>query len=273
MSDSLWPYGPIRLFGPWDSPDKNTGVGCYALLQRIFPGEENSKKVTSFFFYTLIIYFIKWYNQHYKSVLEHFHLFNKIFTWHQWSGPTGQGSTCWVEAFVSIQIHSHRGFPAGASGKEPACQCRRRRFNPFPAGKILWRRAWQPTPVFLAWRIPWTEEPGGLQSIGLHRVGTQLKWLSKESQAIFPGPGASVQAGKLIISKTQISYYFFRYPHWKFSQGKRLPHKSNLCSLYLLLVWDSGKGSNRVSLCYWWAPPNTKYLRTEASSWHLGLPW
>ena len=24
---------------------------------------------------------------------------------------------------------------------------------------------------FLAWRIPWTEEPGGLQSIGSHRVG------------------------------------------------------------------------------------------------------
>ena len=23
----------------------------------------------------------------------------------------------------------------------------------------------------LAWRIPWTEEPGGIQSIGSHRVG------------------------------------------------------------------------------------------------------
>ena len=23
----------------------------------------------------------------------------------------------------------------------------------------------------LTWRIPWTEEPGGLQSIGSHRVG------------------------------------------------------------------------------------------------------
>ena len=23
----------------------------------------------------------------------------------------------------------------------------------------------------LAWRVPWTEEPGGLQSMGLHRVG------------------------------------------------------------------------------------------------------
>ena len=23
----------------------------------------------------------------------------------------------------------------------------------------------------LAWRVPWTEEPGGLQSMGSHRVG------------------------------------------------------------------------------------------------------
>ena len=43
------------------------------------------------------------------------------------------------------------GFPAGASGKEPRCQCRRhkrRGFHPC-VGKILWRREWQPTPVFL----------------------------------------------------------------------------------------------------------------------------
>ena len=25
-----------------------------------------------------------------------------------------------------------------------------------------WRRAWQPTPVFLPGEFPWTEEPGGL---------------------------------------------------------------------------------------------------------------
>ena len=31
------------------------------------------------------------------------------------------------------------------------------------------RRAWHPTSI-LAWRIPWIEEPGGLQSIGLQRV-------------------------------------------------------------------------------------------------------
>ena len=84
-------------------------------------------------------------------------------------------------------------------------QCERLRFNPW-VRRIPWRRNWQPTPVFLpgevigsqrvgnyrsdlacmyalttekamaphsstlAWKIPWTEEPGGLQSMGLLRV-------------------------------------------------------------------------------------------------------
>ena len=34
-----------------------------------------------------------------------------------------------------------------------------------------WRRKWQPTPVFLLGKIPWTEEPGGLQSMDSKRVG------------------------------------------------------------------------------------------------------
>ena len=44
-----------------------------------------------------------------------------------------------------------QALPGSASGKEPTCQCRRRkrcRFNPW-VGKISWRRAWEPTPVFL----------------------------------------------------------------------------------------------------------------------------
>ena len=38
-------------------------------------------------------------------------------------------------------------------------------------GRPLWRRAWQPTPVSLPGESPWTEEPGGLESTGLQRVG------------------------------------------------------------------------------------------------------
>ena len=33
------------------------------------------------------------------------------------------------------------------------------------------RRLWQPTPVTLAWKIPWMEEPGRLQFMGSLRVG------------------------------------------------------------------------------------------------------
>ena len=36
-------------------------------------------------------------------------------------------------------------------------------------GTIPWRRAWQPTPVFLPGESPWTEEPVGLQSMGSRR--------------------------------------------------------------------------------------------------------
>ena len=40
-SDSLWPHGRLsaRLLCPWDSPGKNTGEYCHALLQGIFPSQ------------------------------------------------------------------------------------------------------------------------------------------------------------------------------------------------------------------------------------------
>ena len=44
---------------------------------------------------------------------------------------------------------------------------------------LLLRRAWQPTPVFLPGESPWTEEPGGLHSMGSQRVGHD--WTIKHS--------------------------------------------------------------------------------------------
>ena len=44
MSDSLQLHGlwPARLLCSWDFPGKNTGVGCYTLLQGIFPTQGSS---------------------------------------------------------------------------------------------------------------------------------------------------------------------------------------------------------------------------------------
>ena len=65
------------------------------------------------------------------------------------------------------------GLPMGLSGKESTCQsrrCKRHEFDPW-VRKIPWSRKWQPTPVFLPGKIPWTEEPGRLQSMGSQIVG------------------------------------------------------------------------------------------------------
>ena len=60
----------------------------------------------------------------------------------------------------------------GARGLAPACQCRRHETRVRP---LVWEDPLEEGMAFhsgiLAWRIPWTEEPGGLQSIGSHRVG------------------------------------------------------------------------------------------------------
>ena len=65
-------------------------------------------------------------------------------------------------------------FPDGASGKESACQCRRHKrqgFDPW-VRKILWRRAWQPTPALLPTESHRERSLVGYkQSMGSQRVG------------------------------------------------------------------------------------------------------
>ena len=61
------------------------------------------------------------------------------------------------------------GLPRGSDGKESACQG----VDPSSAtesGRFPGKGKGNHSSI-LAWRIPWTEEPGGLQSIGSQRVG------------------------------------------------------------------------------------------------------
>ena len=50
VSDSLQSHGPqfTRLLCSWDSPGKNTGVGCHFLLQRIFLTQGSNPHLLSF---------------------------------------------------------------------------------------------------------------------------------------------------------------------------------------------------------------------------------
>ena len=67
-------------------------------------------------------------------------------------------------------VYHIMGFPGGASGKEPACQCRRET----RVRSLGWEDSLEEVMAthsnILPWRIPCTEEPGRLQSTGSHRI-------------------------------------------------------------------------------------------------------
>ena len=77
----------------------------------------------------------------------------------------------WLFLLIAFEFETRdfRGFAGGSGGKESAC--RRPGFDSVPGPERALEKGMATYSSILAWRIPWTEEPGGLQSSGLQRVG------------------------------------------------------------------------------------------------------
>ena len=77
------------------------------------------------------------------------------------------------------------GFPDDSAGKaskeSPAMQETQERWVRYLGQKILWRRKWQPTPIFLPEKSH-GEKPGGQQSKGLQRVGHDRATKHRQTQ-------------------------------------------------------------------------------------------
>ena len=96
------------------------------------------------------------------------------------------GSWTWGVNGV-LFVHSSQtrmGLPRWCSGKGPACQCRRHRFNT-QVGKIPWRRKWQPIPVFLPGKFhgrgPWKATVHGVAK-SRTRLNTKAHRPQKQAQ-------------------------------------------------------------------------------------------
>ena len=83
------------------------------------------------------------------------------------------------------------GFPGGSNGKEPMCPCRRcmqvwslRQEDPLEEGMAIHSS-------ILAWRIPCTEESGGLQSTGVAKSRTRLSLHANYLRQIYWSKGSS----------------------------------------------------------------------------------
>ena len=107
-----------------------------------------------------------------KSLFIRIRLYkNYLFSWHI-TALQCCASFCSKTVWISCKHTYIWGFPGGASGKGATCQRRRHESwvytlsweDPLEEGMVTHSS-------ILAWRIPWTEGPGGLQSLGSQRVG------------------------------------------------------------------------------------------------------
>ena len=80
----------------------------------------------------------------------------------------------------------------------------------------------------LVWRIPWTEEPGGLQSIGLQRVGHD--WATDNhslTQLVMGFPGGSMVKNRSAVEETRV---------W--SLGWEDPPEKEMATHSSVLAWE-----------------------------------
>ena len=141
---------PARLHHPWDSPGKNTGVGCHFLLQGIFPTQGS------------------------KPGLPHLQEDSLP------AEPPGKPKNTGVGSLFLLQgIFPTQGLNP-ISGSFPNSSVVKNMPTIQETQEIWVQSLGQEDPLeqemithssILAWEIPWTEEPAGLQSRGLQRLG------------------------------------------------------------------------------------------------------
>ena len=108
--------------------------------------------------------------------------------------------------------------PRWLSGKESACQCRWMWFNSW-VRKIPGEGTATHSSI-LAWRVPWTEEPGRLLSTGLHRVRHDLVTDEWEDYSNYLGEGAGISRNWATTWVRKILYRREWLPIPVFSTGK-----------------------------------------------------
>ena len=163
VSDSSRPHGlqPTRLLGPWDFPGKNTGLGFHFLLQGIFPTQGCNPRLLCLLHCGWILYQLSYQGSPLYSLdltyltkdhlscgegngnpLQYSCLANPMDGGAWWAAVHGVTRSWTQLSNFTFTFHFHE------LKKEIATHS-----------------------SVLAQRIPGTGEPGGLPSLGSHRVG------------------------------------------------------------------------------------------------------
>ena len=104
--------------------------------------------------------------------------------------------------------------PRWRGGKESACQSWRRGFDPW-VGKIPWRRAWQPTPVFLPGEFHGQRRIAGYSLWGHNRVRHNLASKQQPCDHVKSLSRVRLFATPCIVTyQAPLSMGFYRQEYW-----------------------------------------------------------
>ena len=105
------------------------------------------------------------------------------------------------------------GFSGGASGKEPACQCRRHKRHEFSSWvqEDPWRRAWQPTPAFLPGESHGLRSLVGYSQRDRKELGITEQLSTQHTRASFNSPQADNWS--FILQSENMTWSFLLLPH------------------------------------------------------------
>ena len=118
-----------------------------------------------------------------------------------------------LRAFNILKIwykSPRRELPQWLSSKDSACQCRKCKFDPW-VGKMPWRRAWQPTPVFLPGESHGLRSPTGYSPQGVKELD-----ITEHTHRLQEG---------ILVLRASCLFFFF-------NSGFFIPeHSIDLCSM------------------------------------------
>ena len=159
MSDSVRPQRrqPTRLPCPWDSPGKNTGVGCHFLLQCMKVKSESEVAQSCLTLRDPMDCSLPGSSIHgifQAGVLEwsaiaHHNKTKQILLCIYWGTPLRIGLLWWLRLRISLPMQEMQEMRVWSLSWED------------PLEKEMATHS-----SILTWRIPWTGEPGELQSMG-----------------------------------------------------------------------------------------------------------
>ena len=147
---------------------------------------------------------------------------------------------------------SYLGLPRWLSGNESTCQCRRLKT---PSWSLGWEYTLEAGMTIHssipAWKIPWTEEIGGLQSMGSQRV--RHDWATKSA--------AQGRAESAFLVDSQVLQLLLVYR----------PHFRNHCSDFRWFKRKQGEGNGEGQD---WGPSPTSFSWTRTLCFrHPALGW